>query len=50
MLDDMGFDSWQQQEIYLFCIMLRPAVGPTLYWELFSGSEVAGPLRSLTSI
>ena len=32
MLDDLGFDSWQWQEIYLFCIMLKPAVGPTFYW------------------
>jgi len=41
MLDDLEFNSWQLQGIYLFCIMIRPAVRPTLYWGLFSGSEVA---------
>jgi len=50
MLDDLVFDSWQRQEIFLFCIMLRPAVGPTFYWGLFSGNEVAMAWRSLTSI
>ena len=26
-MEDLGFDSWQVQEIYLFSIMFRPDVG-----------------------
>jgi len=34
-LDDLGFDSWQGQEIFLFSIMSRLAVGitqPAVQW------------------
>jgi len=35
-LDDLGFESWQRQEIFLFSKFSRPALGPT-YFFLFSG-------------